>query len=216
MRSTGKAQDCAEDRTRLVPRDVPCRWNRHWPQASHLARVGFRTITEGEVLLMNSDKPASLLIALRPSLIVSFKRTPRPILDFRMNAQTPAQIFRSLKRLPALQLDEAVASRYAGLRVYWKTRFFLALDINQGSVKQFSFMQRGWHRFSRLDHPIYCHIDISQYPETRSLRRGRRVDLYGRITDVDIVLGIKLALDRFEILPLTLLDRFVVYQDSRI
>jgi hypothetical protein len=133
-----------------------------------------------------------------------------------MNAQTPAQIFRSLKRLPALQVDEAIASRYVGLRVYWKTRFFSALDINQDSVKQFSFTQRGWHRFSRFDQPIYCLIDISQHPETRSMRRGRRVDLYGRITNIDIVLGIKLALDRFEVLRLTLLDRFVVYQDSRI
>jgi hypothetical protein len=133
-----------------------------------------------------------------------------------MNAQTPARIFRSLKRLPALQRDEAIASTYVGLRVCWKTRFFDALDIGQGSVKQFSFIQRGWHRFSRLDHPIYCYIDISQHPETRSMRRGYRVDLYGRITGVDIVLGIKLALERFEILPLTLLDRFVVREDSRI
>jgi hypothetical protein len=55
-----------------------------------------------------------------------------------MNAQTAAQIFRSLKQLPALQRDEAIASTYVGLRVVWKTRFFEALDINRGSVKQFS------------------------------------------------------------------------------
>jgi hypothetical protein len=32
-----------------------------------------------------------------------------------MNAQTPAQIFRSLKQLPALQRDEAIAYTYVGL-----------------------------------------------------------------------------------------------------
>ena len=137
-----------------------------------------------------------------------------------MNAQTPAQItsaqiFRALKQLPALQRDEAIASTYVGLRVYWKTRFFDALDINQGPVKQFSFTQRGWHRFSRLDRLIYCHINVSRHPETRSLRRGSRVDLYGSITNVDVVLEIELALDRLEILPLTFWDRFVVREDSR-
>jgi len=133
-----------------------------------------------------------------------------------MNAQTPAQIFRSLKQLPALERDEVIASTYVGLRVYWKTRFFEAMDINQGSVKQFSFLQRGWHRFSRLDRLIYCYINADQHPETRSLRRGYPVDLHGRITSIDIALGIELALDRFEILPLTFLDRFVVREDSRI
>src|ERR1700758_1177647 len=66
-----------------------------------------------------------------------------------MNAQTPAQIFRSLKQLPALQRDEAIASTYVGLLVVWKTRFFEALDINRGSVKQFSFIQRGWRMSPR-------------------------------------------------------------------
>jgi hypothetical protein len=141
---------------------------------------------------------------------------PALILHFCMNARTPAQIFRSLKRLPALQIDEVIASRYLGLRVNWKTRFFSALDVDQGSVKEFSFKQRGWHRFSRLDPLIYCRIDISEHPETRSMRCGCRVDLHGRITKVDIVLGVTLALESFEILPLTLLDRFVVYQDSHI
>ncbi len=134
----------------------------------------------------------------------------------RMNAPTPAQIFRALKQLPALQRDEAIASTYVGLRVSWKTRFFEALDVNRGSVKQFSFLQRGWHRFSRLDRLIYCYIDADRHPETRSLRRGYRVDLHGRITNIDIVLGIELALYRFEILPLTFWDRFVVREDSRI
>ena len=133
-----------------------------------------------------------------------------------MNVQTPAQIFRALKQLPALQRDEVIASTYIGLPVFWKTRFFEALDINRGSVKQFSFLQRGWHRFSRLDRLIYCYIDADRHPELRSLHRGYRADLHGRITNIDIVLGIELALDRFEILPLTFLDRFVVREDSRI
>lgn len=133
-------------------------------------------------------------------------------------SQTPnqAQIQRALKRAPALQRDELIASRYLGLSVYWRTRFFDALDINRGSLKHFSFTQRGWHRFARMDHPIYAHIDINQYPETRTLRRGHRVDLYGTIVKVDNMLGITLALDRFEVLPLTLFDRLVVREDSRI
>jgi hypothetical protein len=128
---------------------------------------------------------------------------------------TQAQIRRALKRIPALQQDEIIASRYLGLSVYWKTRFFNALDMNRGSIKHFAFDQRGWHRFSRLDNPIFAYIDIDQYPETRSIRMGRRVDLYGTIVKVDTVLGITLALDRFEILPLTLYDRFVQREDSR-
>jgi hypothetical protein len=47
------------------------------------------------------------------------------------------------------------------------------------------------------------------------LRRGRRVDLYGTITKMDTN-GITLVLDRFEILPLSLLDRLVPSEDSRI
>jgi hypothetical protein len=128
---------------------------------------------------------------------------------------TQAQIMRALKRVPALQRDEIIASTYLGRRVYWKTRFFDALDINQYDVKHFSFTQRGWHRFSRFDHCIYAYIIIEQNPETRQLRRGRRVDLYGTITKVDMF-GITLALDRFEILPLSLLDRLVQSEDSRI
>jgi hypothetical protein len=128
---------------------------------------------------------------------------------------TQARIMRALKRVPALQRDEIIASTYLGRRVYWKTRFFDALDINRYDVKQFSFTQRGWHRFSRLDRCIYAHISIERHPETRQLRRGRRVDLYGAITKVDAG-GITLALDRFEILPLSLLDRLVQGEDSRI
>jgi hypothetical protein len=128
---------------------------------------------------------------------------------------TQAQIMRALKRVPALQRDEIIGSTYLGRRVYWKTRFFDALDINQYDVKHFSFTQRGWHRFSRFDHCIYAYIIIEQNPETRQLRRGRRVDLYGTITKVDTN-GITLALDRFEILPLSLLDRLVQSEDSRI
>ncbi|WP_158823122.1 hypothetical protein [Granulicella sp. S156] len=128
---------------------------------------------------------------------------------------TQARIRRALKRVPELQQDEIIASRYLGLSVYWKTRFFNALDMNRGSIKHFAFDQRGWHRFSRLDNPIFAYIDIDQYPETRSMRRGRRVDLYGTIVKVDTVLGITLALDRFEILPLTLYDRLVQREDSR-
>jgi hypothetical protein len=129
---------------------------------------------------------------------------------------TQARILRALKRVPALQRDEIIASSYLGTRVYWKTRFFDALDIGRYSVKQFSFDQRGWHRFSRFDRCIYAHINTEQHPETRLLRRGRRVDLYGTITDVDTTLGITLALDRLEILPLNLLDRIVQREDSRI
>jgi hypothetical protein len=131
------------------------------------------------------------------------------------NQPTQARILRALKRVPALQRDEIIASTYLGRRVYWKTRFFDALDIGQYSVKQFSFTQRGWHRFSRLDRCIYAHISIERHPETRQLRRGRRVDLYGAITKVDAG-GITLALDRFEILRLSLLDRLVQGEDSRI
>jgi hypothetical protein len=132
------------------------------------------------------------------------------------NAPTPARIMRALKRVPALQRDEIIASTYLGMRVFWKTRFFDALNINQDPIRQFSFTQRGWHRFSRLDHPIYGHIDISRHPETRALRRGQRVDLYGTIANVDTVLGITLALERFDILPLTLFDRIVQREDSRV
>jgi hypothetical protein len=48
------------------------------------------------------------------------------------------------------------------------------------------------------------------------LRRGHRVDLYGTIINVDTTLGLTLALDRFEILPLSFLDRWVQREDSRI
>jgi hypothetical protein len=132
------------------------------------------------------------------------------------NQPTQARILRALKRMPALQRDEIIASTYLGRRVYWKTRFFDALDIGQYSVKQFSFTQRGWHRFSRFDRCIYAHINIERHPETRLLRRGRRVDLYGVIAKVDVMNGITLALDRLEILPLNLLDRIVQREDSRI
>src|SRR6202789_771423 len=121
----------------------------------------------------------------------------------------------ALKRVPALQRDEIIASTYLGRPVCWKTRFFDALDINRYDVKQFSFTQRGWHRFSRFDNCIYARISIERHPETRQLRRGRRGDLYGAITKVDAG-GITLALDRFEILPLSLLDRLVQREDSRI
>jgi len=123
---------------------------------------------------------------------------------------------RGLKRVPALQRDEIFASTYLERRVYWKTRFFDALDIGQYSIKQFSFTQRGWRRFSRLDRCIYAHISVEQHPGTRLLRRGRRVDLYGSIIDVDTTLGITLAIERFEILLLNFLDRMVQSEESRI
>ena len=129
---------------------------------------------------------------------------------------TPARILRALKRAPALQRDDIIAATYIGMRVCWKTRFFDALDINRDPIRQFSFTQRGWHRFARFDQPIYALIDIDRHPETHPLRRGRRVDLYGTIVEIDTVLGVTLALDRFEILPVNLLDRFVVMGDSRI
>lgn len=133
-----------------------------------------------------------------------------------VNVSTPARILRALKRAPALQRDEIIASTYLGRKVFWKTRFFDVADIYQDPIRQFSFTLRGWHRFSRLDHPIYGHIDIDRHPETRSMRRGRRVDLYGTIANVDTVLGITLLLEGFDILPLTLFDRIVQREDSRI
>jgi hypothetical protein len=133
-----------------------------------------------------------------------------------VNVHTPARILWALKHVPALQRDEIIASTYLGRKVFWKTRFFDALDINQGPIKLFSFIQRGWHRFSRLDHPVYSHIDINHHPETRSMRRGQRVDLYGTIAKVDPVVGITLLLERFDLLPVTLLDRIVQREDSRI
>jgi hypothetical protein len=48
------------------------------------------------------------------------------------------------------------------------------------------------------------------------MRRGQRVDLYGTIENVDTVLGITLSLERFDILPLTLFDRLVQREDSRV
>jgi hypothetical protein len=62
---------------------------------------------------------------------------------------------------------------------------------------------------------IYAHIDITRHPETRSLRRGQRVDLDGTIAEIDFVTGITLTLERFEILPISLLDRFIVSSESR-
>jgi hypothetical protein len=132
------------------------------------------------------------------------------------NVSSPARILLALKRVPALQREEIIASTYLGARVFWKTRFFDVADIYQDPVRQFCFLQRGWHRFSRLDHPIYGHIDISRPPETRSMHRGQRVDLYGTIANVDPVLGITLALERFDILRLTLFDRIVQREESRV
>jgi hypothetical protein len=63
---------------------------------------------------------------------------------------TQAQIMRALKRVPALQRDEIIASTYLGRPVCWKTRFFDALDINQYDIKQFSFTQRNIRR------PVNC------------------------------------------------------------
>ncbi|MGY3485516.1 hypothetical protein ACVW1C_003399 [Bradyrhizobium sp. USDA 4011] len=128
---------------------------------------------------------------------------------------TPAEISWQLHRLPALERDAFIAAHYLGQPVAWKTRFFDAIDWGAGSVLQFSFLQRGWHRHSRLDNPIYAYIDIEQHPETRGLRRGRRIDLDGTIKGVDFVTGITLELDRFEILPVNFLDRFVISSDRR-
>lgn len=130
-------------------------------------------------------------------------------------ALTPAGISWQLHRLPALERDAFIAAHYLGQRVAWQTRFFDAIDWGAGEVLQFSFLQRGWHRHSRLDNPIYAYIDIEQYPEMRGLRRGRRIDLQGTIKGVDFVTGITLTLDKFEILPVNFLDRFVISSDSR-
>ena len=130
-------------------------------------------------------------------------------------ALTPAEISWQLLRVPARVRDAFVAAHCLGQGVAWKTRFFDAIDWGAGSVLQFSFLQRGWHRHSRLDNPIYAYIDIEQHPETRGLRRGRRIDLQGAIKGVDFVTGITLTLDKFEILPVNFLDRFVISSDSR-
>ena len=122
---------------------------------------------------------------------------------------------RALRRLPALQRDEAIAAKYLGLRVFWKTRFFEVQTIDADPVKSFSFTQRGWHRWSQLDQPIYANIDIDRHPEIQPARRGRRFNLYGTINNVDVALGITLTLDRFEILPVNVFDYFVQMEDSR-
>lgn len=128
---------------------------------------------------------------------------------------TAARITWQLHRLPALERDAFIAAHYLGQPVAWNTRFFDAIDWGAGSVLQFSFLQRGWHRHARLDNPIYAYIDIEQHPETRGLRRGRRIDLYGTIKGIDVVTGITLTLDRFEILPVNFVDRFVISSDSQ-
>ncbi|MBR0756070.1 hypothetical protein JQ604_28180 [Bradyrhizobium jicamae] len=128
---------------------------------------------------------------------------------------TPAKIIWTLRQFPALERDAFMASEYLGQRVAWKTRFFDVIDYGAGSIKLFSLFQRGWHRHARFDRSVYAHIDINSHPETRDLRRGRRVDLGGTIAAIDIVTGITLTLDRFEILPVSLLDRFVIKSDSR-
>lgn len=46
-------------------------------------------------------------------------------------------------------------------------------------------------------------------------RSPRRIDLDGTIAEVDFVTCITLALDQFEILPVNLLDRFVIRSESR-
>lgn len=131
------------------------------------------------------------------------------------SALTPAGINWKLHRLPPLERDAFIATHYLGQPVAWRTRFFDAMDWDAGSVLQFSFLQRGWHRHARLDNPIYAFIDVAQHPEMHGLRRGRRVDLFGTIKGIDFVTGITLSLDRFEILPVNLLDRLVISSESR-
>jgi hypothetical protein len=128
---------------------------------------------------------------------------------------SPAKINWKLHHLPALERDAFITAQYLGQGVSWKTRFFDAIDCGRGSVLQFSFQQSGWHRHAWLDNLIYAHIDITRHPETRSLRRGRRGDLDGAIAEIDFVTGITLTLERFEILPISLLDRFIVSSESR-
>lgn len=128
---------------------------------------------------------------------------------------TPAKINWKLHHLPALERDAFVATEYLGRRVSWRTRFFDAIDCGRGSILQFSFVQSGWHRHARLDKLIYAYIDITRHSETRSLRRGRRIDLSGTIAEIDFVVGITLALERFDILPISLLDRFIISSESR-
>jgi hypothetical protein len=77
---------------------------------------------------------------------------------------TPAEISWQLHRLPALERDAFIAAHYLGRPVAWKTRFFDAIDWGAASVLQFSFLQRGGHRNSRLDNPIFAYIDIVEHP----------------------------------------------------
>ncbi|MDE1162940.1 MAG: hypothetical protein PW792_13490 [Acidobacteriaceae bacterium] len=128
---------------------------------------------------------------------------------------TAAELQRALREAPVLARDETASAHFLGLPVVWRTRFFDAIECGRGPIKQLSFTQRGLHSHARSDNPIYCFLDLTQDDGFRELRRGRRVDLYGRIASIDVTLGTTLELDRYVVLQETLLDRWVEKMDSR-
>ncbi len=122
---------------------------------------------------------------------------------------TVGQIIFEVDKLPPLQRAQAIASEYLGKKVYWQTRFFDVVSVNRDPVMQVSFSIRGIHLHGSYEKNVYALIDVSREPALRDLKPGRRVDLWGRISDVDNVLGITLQLDRLEVLPETLTDKIV-------
>jgi hypothetical protein len=131
------------------------------------------------------------------------------------NRPSPTQIQWALRNLPPMQLNQAVAANYLGRAVAWKTRFFMATETSPGLGWQLAFHQRGLRWHSEVSPQIYAQVNVERHLEFNTIRRGRRVNLYGTIVEVDMVLGITLRLDRFEILPVNLLDHFVIWQDRR-
>lgn len=127
---------------------------------------------------------------------------------------TLSDIIRTIQPLPALDAADLIASRYLGLQVHWFGRFFGLIDQRDIlGAYQLSFSQRRWHRSSRG--LIYTDIRPGEYPEIERLRRGTRVDLFGKIQDFDAFLGITLALDRAQVLERNLLDKLIGFSERR-
>ncbi len=127
---------------------------------------------------------------------------------------TLSDIIRKVQPMPTLARQDFVQAEYIGKPVHWTARFFeLSDETGFTGNYHLSWTQRGL----RLSDTglIYTPVAPGQFPELERLVRGTRADLYGTIQEVDELLGVTLILEAAEVLPRSLMDRWITFSERR-
>lgn len=117
---------------------------------------------------------------------------------------TPREIIRAMEKAPPLGREQ-VSANVLGRAVRWELRYFggmIELPQKPFEADVQATMRNLW---SRQATSVFTFLDMRQFPELKTARRGQRMVLYGTIIEADDY-NIRLKTERMELRPYRFFD----------